>query len=121
VEVVTGFGQGEVCYRCLCLRALAPWFTRLCINQTTTNAYNVEVYMFIERMCIHECLQWASPYSVPGPHVVFSQSAVGKQLCTTRLLPPLPLASAVAYSSLNVATEVGYPIGAVDVSLSRKG
>jgi hypothetical protein len=91
------------------------------IIQTNKNTYDVKMNIFIECMYIHECIQWAKPYSVSGFQVVFSQSSMGKQLCTTRLLPFHPLASAVAYSSLNVSTEVGYPIGAVDVSFSRKG
>jgi len=72
-------------------------------------------------MYIYERIEWARLYSVPGAQVVIFQSAMDKLLGKGRLLPSLPLVSALAYSSLNVSTEVGYPFGIVDVSPSRKG
>jgi hypothetical protein len=91
------------------------------IGQTNMNTYDVNIKIVIECMHIHECIQWEIPYSVPGSQVVFPQSAAGKQLFTARLVPLFPLAMVLAYSLLNVASEVGYPFGIVYVSSSRKG
>jgi hypothetical protein len=49
VEVVTGFGQGEVRYRCLCLMGMAVWsgYDTVCsLLEMTEYAYNVDPNSF---------------------------------------------------------------------------